>query len=947
MRALKDHDLPSAIDDDVLQLHESTFESLYPVQVVPEPRTFAEDRSDDALITSEDFAFVEEELLGNTKSACGSAVNEVPISVAKEQLLSNPASLVYSEKPASHKSSLPSVTTSRESLTQLRKLRSPSGELQLRSVKYAVSRGIAGMNSSCRSRPQSSHSSALPTSVSRPRSSLSRHSPTDQHLSARPLPAKCAPTERQRGGVWSGLSQPKAQRVSSDSRGVSVVDGAPASTPGKPAASDNRRRLSSGTKLPRACGIGTVTTVPHCITYSRKRVDQSLATPGADAISKIPTKKPDQNKNKNPTVDRADDWTTKATEQGEQEQDQVKELQVEEQSEQEKDQVKGLQVEEQGEQDQDQVKELQVEEQGEQEQDQVKGLQVEGQGEQDQDQVKELQVEEQGEQDQDQVKELQVEEQGEQEQDQVKGLQVEEQGEQDQDQVKELQVEEQGEQEQDQVKAQHVEEQGEQEQNQVKALQVEEQGEQEQDQVKGQHVEEQGEQDQNQVKELQVEEQGEQEQDQVKGQHVEEQGEQEQDQVKGVQVEEQGEQEQDQVKGQHAEETHGEIEQNVQVQQEQLQELQEKGKHDEQEKEDEEKQEKEQLEQGRVDKEQQEQEQPIDQEQREQQKEEEEITSKQPVEDQPQPIQQVEPTPQPPPPAAADTKYQPLCPDEDREDMPRSNSPQPQPQHKFESNDETVQQYRGKELLVIGPEDAIDSSDLESVATKDDSLESLRAPAAMPPSVGRRSDPFPLYEASVFDSLYEMEYTPPTWRPHSIDWPGTVPLPKGSPTSTDGPADIPRHTEASVPTGMPKISEGPENAAEIKQPAERAGDPVPTGMPNISEGPENAADIKQPPERAGDVAENEEGVKGEQPPESAGDVAEIVECDDPNCHYTKGHECPCQPLDLTQVMSADIGQRTSEELLARVVRQAIYPVDVSDLSQEPSAQSSNRNRWSM
>ena len=318
MRALKDHDLPSAIDDDVLQLHESTYESLYPVQVVPEPRTFAEDdRSDDALITSEDFAFVEEELLGNTKSAsstvsgppakfdaCGSAVNEVPISVAKEQLLSNPASLVYSEKSASHKSSLPSVTTSRESLTQLRKLRSPSGELQLRSVKYAVSRGIAGMNSGCRSRPQSSHSSALPTSVSRPRSSLSRRSATDQHLSAPPRAAKCAPTERQRGGVLSVLSQPKAQRVSSDSSGVSIVDGAPAPTPGKPAASDNRRRLSSGTKLPRACAIGTVTTVPHCIAYSRKRVDQSLATPGADAISKIPTKKPDQNKNKNPTVDR-------------------------------------------------------------------------------------------------------------------------------------------------------------------------------------------------------------------------------------------------------------------------------------------------------------------------------------------------------------------------------------------------------------------------------------------------------------------------------------------------------------------------------------------------------------------------------------------------------------------------------------------------------------------
>ena len=85
---------------------------------------------------------------------------------------------------------------------------------------------------------------------------------------------------------------------------------------------------------------------------------------------------------------------------------------------------------------------------------------------------------------------------------------------------------------------------------------------------------------------------------------------------------------------------------------------------------------------------------------------------------------------------------------------------------------------------------------------------------------------------------------------------------------------------------------------------------------------------------------------GHQPTENAGDVAaKEEECADASCKYEEGKHSPCQPLDLSQVMSADIGQRTSDEQLHWVIKQKVYPVDRSDLSQDPTTHKDNR--WSL
>ena len=113
-----------------------------------------------------------------------------------------------------------------------------------------------------------------------------------------------------------------------------------------------------------------------------------------------------------------------------------------------------------------------------------------------------------------------------------------------------------------------------------------------------------------------------------------------------------------------------------------------------------------------------------------------------------------------------DAHAQQLCLDVDREDMPRSTSPEPHQQHSFPTDEETVQQFRTRRLSIIGSEDRVDSSDHDSVPTMDGSLESCAAkPGTLEPV--RQADPFRLYESHVYDGMYEKVYTDHECRPSS------------------------------------------------------------------------------------------------------------------------------------------------------------------------------------
>ena len=131
--------------------------------------------------------------------------------------------------------------------------------------------------------------------------------------------------------------------------------------------------------------------------------------------------------------------------------------------------------------------------------------------------------------------------------------------------------------------------------------------------------------------------------------------------------------------------------------------------------------------------------------------------------------------------------------EQEAEDLPRGKSPEPTPRNQFPTTDETTAEYRANDLDVIGPEDGVDTSDMEMISTREVSLESVRGtartpasghqlPAAgqQPPAAGtqlgscceqwdQKVDKFPLYESAVYDSLYEKEYPPPVYRAYSVD----------------------------------------------------------------------------------------------------------------------------------------------------------------------------------
>ena len=523
-----------------------------------------------------------------------------------------------------------------------------------------------------------------------------------------------------------------------------------------------------------------------------------------------------------------------------------------------------------------------------------------------------------------------------------------------------------------------------------------------------------------------------------------------------------------------------------------------------------------------------------------------------------------------------DPHAQQLCLDVDREDMPRSTSPEPHQQHCFPTDEETVQQFRTRRLSIIGSEDRVDSSDHDSVPTMDGSLESCAAKPG-PPEPVREADPFRLYESHVYDGMYQKVYTdhecrpssPPeivsvadvsfdvTGGPHSVaqghqppdsvaeghqprdslavvhqprDWlakshqpPDSVAKshqsrdsvaeghqprdsvahghqqrhsvpqdlqqrhsvpqdhqprdsvveihrprdsvaeslqprdsvahghqqrhsvpqdhqPRDSVTDSLQPRDSVAHDHQqrhSVPQdhqqrhSVPQDHQPRGSVAESHQPRDsvaeshqprdsvahghqqrhsvphdhqqrhsepqdhqprdsvaqqesvsamdgslescagkpcppepvREADPFPMYESHVYDGmyekvytdhecrPSSPPEVVSVADVSFDVTGGPDSVaEGHQPRDSASDVPVTEDCADVSCNYEEGKYCPCQPLDLTQVMSADIGQLSSDDQLEWVIKQSVYPVDRSevyrtDLLEEPLTPKDNR--WSL
>ena len=512
-----------------------------------------------------------------------------------------------------------------------------------------------------------------------------------------------------------------------------------------------------------------------------------------------------------------------------------------------------------------------------------------------------------------------------------------------------------------------------------------------------------------------------------------------------------------------------------------------------------------------------------------------------------------------------DAHAQQLCLDVDREDMPRSTSPEPHQQHCFPTDEETVQQFRTRRLSIIGSEDRVDSSDHDSVPTMDGSLESCAGKPG-PPEHVRQAEPFRLYESHVYDGMYEKVYTdhecrpssPPevvsvadvsfdvTGGPDSVaqghqppsvpvvhqprdslavvheprDWLAKSHQPPDSVAKSHQPRDsvaeghqprdsvahshqqrhsvpqdhqqrhdVPqdhqqRHSVAeshqsrdsvakshqprdsvaeghqprdsvahghqqhhSVPQdhqqrhsephdhqprdSVAEIHQSRDSVAESRQPRDsvahghqqrhsvpqdhqqrhsvpqdhqprdsvaeslqprdsvayqesvsanggslescagkpgppepvREADPFPMYESHVYDGmyekvytdhecrPSSPPEVVSVADVSFDVTGGPDSVaEGHQPRDSASDVPVTEDCADVSCNYEEGKYCPCQPLDLTQVMSADIGQLSSDDQLEWVIKQSVYPVDRSevyrtDLLEEPLTPKDNR--WSL
>ena len=287
-------------------------------------------------------------------------------------------------------------------------------------------------------------------------------------------------------------------------------------------------------------------------------------------------------------------------------------------------------------------------------------------------------------------------------------------------------------------------------------------------------------------------------------------------------------------------------------------------------------------------------------------------TSVPPVEDNLQPISEVELIYQSPSTPAADTTDQHLNHDELREDMPRSRSPEPHPPHNFPTSDEKTPQYRARAMSLIGPEDGMSSSDLEMVP-KEGSHGSIKA-TAKTSSTGRLED-----KRSIPHHLPPL--TEDTTNMTSSKLSAITGNVRESHTDNSHPLDSVRDERLMCVDGIQQI---------------QCVDNHPTDGGIEENTHVQGAESNIQTDHGGDFAEKVEGADGGgKPPESGGDV--------PAEHSEEhGCRCPCQPLDLSQVMGAEIGRHTSEELLARVIRQAMYRVDTSDVTPDPSPAGTNR-----
>ena len=267
-----------------------------------------------------------------------------------------------------------------------------------------------------------------------------------------------------------------------------------------------------------------------------------------------------------------------------------------------------------------------------------------------------------------------------------------------------------------------------------------------------------------------------------------------------------------------------------------------------------------------------------------------------PVEESPQPSSEVELIHQSPSTPAADTTDQHQSHDESREDMPRSRSPEPHPPHDFPTSDEKTPQYRARAMSLIGPEDGMSSSDVEMVP-KEGSQGSIKA-TAKTSSAGR---------------LEDKQSIPHHLPPLTEDTTNTL--------ATFGPPDSVSDERVVCVDGSQQI---------------QCVDDQPTDGGVEEDTKVHGAESHIPTDHGGDFVEKVEGAEGgDKPPESGGDVPG-AHCEERNCR------CPCHPLDLSQVMGAEIGQHTSEELLARVIRQAMYRIDTSEVTPDPPPAEVNR-----